>query len=84
MAISPDKQDITITVNVTEGERFVVAGVKLEGNYLEREDEFKSLVSIRAGEPYNADQVSQNHQGVFGPLRPFWVCIFACRGGAGN
>ncbi|MDD2546592.1 MAG: outer membrane protein assembly factor BamA [Burkholderiaceae bacterium] len=59
VAISPDKQDISIAVNVTEGERFVVAGVKLEGNYLDREDEFKSLVTIRPGEPYNADQVAQ-------------------------
>ena len=72
VAISPDKQDITITVNVTEGERFVVSSVKLEGNYLERDEEFKSLVTIRAGEPYNADQVAETtkafseHFGNFG------------------
>ncbi|WP_042423868.1 outer membrane protein assembly factor BamA [Comamonas granuli] len=72
VAISPDKQDISITVNVTEGERFVVSGVKLEGNFLEREDEFKSLVTIRPGEPYNADQVAETtkafaeHFGNFG------------------
>jgi len=59
VAISPNKQDITITVNVTEGERFVVSGVKLEGNYLGKEEDFKSLVRIRAGEPYNADQVAE-------------------------
>lgn len=59
VAISPDKQDISITVNVTEGERFVVSGIKLEGNYLAKEDEFKSLVVIRAGEPYNADKVAE-------------------------
>lgn len=72
VAISPDKQDISITVNVTEGERFVVSSVKLEGNFLEREDEFKSLVTIRPGEPYNADQVAEttkafaDHFGNFG------------------
>jgi outer membrane protein insertion porin family len=58
VAISPNKQDITITVNVTEGQRYVVTGVKLEGNYLGKEDEFKSLVQIRPGEPYNADRVT--------------------------
>ncbi len=58
VAISPNKQDITITVNVTEGERYVVTGVKLEGNYLGRDDEFKSLITIKPGEPYNADQVA--------------------------
>ncbi|GKT23122.1 outer membrane protein assembly factor BamA [Acidovorax sp. SUPP3334] len=59
VAISPDKQDITITVNVTEGQRYVVSGVKIEGNYLDRDDEFKSLITIQPGEPYNADKVAE-------------------------
>ncbi|HZY18194.1 MAG TPA: outer membrane protein assembly factor BamA [Ramlibacter sp.] len=59
VAISPNKQDISITINVTEGERFVVSGVRLEGNYLGREEEFKSLIRINAGEAYNADQVAE-------------------------
>jgi outer membrane protein insertion porin family len=59
VAISPNRQDISITVNVTEGQRYVVSSVKLEGNYLGKDDEFKSLVTIRAGEPYNADRVAE-------------------------
>ena len=59
VAISPDKESISVTVNVTEGERYVVSGVQLEGNFLEREDEFKSLVKIVPGEPYNADHVAE-------------------------
>lgn len=59
VAISPNKQDISVTININEGERFIVSGVKLEGNFLEREEEFKSLVTIKPGEAYNADQVAQ-------------------------
>ena len=59
VSISPDKQDITITVNVTEGERFVVTGVKLDGNYLGKDEEFKTLVKIQPGEAYNADRVTE-------------------------
>ena len=59
VAISPNKQDIAVTINITEGERFVVSGVKLEGNYLSKESEFKSLVKIRPGQAYNADEVAQ-------------------------
>ncbi len=59
VAISPDKQDITITVNVTEGERYVVSSVRLDGNYLGKEEEFKSLVTIEPGQAYNADKVAQ-------------------------
>ncbi|HUR87486.1 MAG TPA: outer membrane protein assembly factor BamA [Ramlibacter sp.] len=58
VAISPNKEDITITINVTEGQRYVVSSVKLEGNYLGKEEEFKTLVTIKPGEPYNADQVT--------------------------
>lgn len=72
VAISPDKQDVTITLNVTEGARFVVSGVKLEGNFLNKEDEFKSLVTIKPGEAFNADTVAAttkaftDYFGVFG------------------
>ncbi len=59
VAISANKQDISVTINVTEGERFVVAGVKLEGNYLNRENEFKSQIKIKPGEAYNAEEVAQ-------------------------
>lgn len=72
VAMSPNKQDMSITLNVTEGERFVVSSVKLEGNYLEKEDEFKALVKIVPGEPYNAEKVAEttkafnDHFGKFG------------------
>ncbi|MBI1623477.1 outer membrane protein assembly factor BamA [Comamonas suwonensis] len=59
VAISPDKQSIGLTVNVHEGDQYVVSGVKLDGNFLDRDDEFKSLVKIKPGEPYNADQVAE-------------------------
>ena len=58
VAISPDKQDITLTINITEGEQYVVSDVKLEGNFLNRDGEFKTLVAVRPGEPYNAEQVA--------------------------
>ena len=64
VAISPDKQGIAVTVNVTEGERFVVSSVKLEGNYLDKEEEFKSLVTIQPGEAYNADRVAETTKAV--------------------
>lgn len=59
VAMSPDKQDMAITINVTEGERFVVSGVKLEGNYLDKDDEFKALVKIGVGKAYNAETVAE-------------------------
>ena len=58
VTISPDKQDIAITVNIREGQPYLVTGVRLEGDYLGKEDQFKSLVTIRPGEPYRAEAVA--------------------------
>ena len=59
VAILPNKTDIAININITEGERFVVSGIKLEGNFLGKEEEFKSLVTIRPGQAFNADEVAK-------------------------
>ena len=64
VAISPDKESIGITINITEGERFVVSGVGIEGNLLGKDDEFKSLISIKPGEAYNADQVAETTKAI--------------------
>jgi outer membrane protein insertion porin family len=58
VAITPDKEGISITINVKEGLSYVVTGVTLEGDYLARDDEFKALVKIRPGEPYKAEEVA--------------------------
>lgn len=59
VALTPDKESVSVTINVNEGARFVVSGVKLEGNYLGKNDEFASLVKVVAGQPYNSETVSQ-------------------------
>jgi outer membrane protein insertion porin family len=59
VAIAPGKDEMSITINVTEGQRYVVSGVQLEGDYLGKEEEFKSLIKIRAGQAYNAEDVTE-------------------------
>lgn len=59
VTISPDKQDIAITITVDEGQPYTVTGVELEGDYLGKDDEFKSLVRIRPGQAYRAEDVAE-------------------------
>ncbi len=59
VALSPNKEDMALTINITEGKRYVVSEVKLEGDYLAKDDDFKSLITVVAGEPYNADKVNE-------------------------
>ena len=58
IAISPDKQDISITINIKEGQPYTVTAVTLQGQYLSKEDEFKELVTIKPGQIYRAEEVA--------------------------
>jgi len=72
VTISPDKQEISISITVKEGQPYTVTSVSLEGDYLGKEDDFKSLVRIKPGEPYRATDVAEttrlfnDHYGSFG------------------
>ncbi len=59
VSISPDKQDISIAIHITEGQPYTVTAVKIEGDYLGKEEDFKTLVTIRPGEPYGAEAVAE-------------------------
>lgn len=59
VTISPDKQDISITINVREGQPYTVTGVRLEGDLLGKEDEFRALVKVKPGEPYRSEDVAE-------------------------
>ncbi len=58
VTISPDKQDISVTITIREGQVYTVTGVRLDGNFLGREDEFRALVSVVPGRPYRGDDVA--------------------------
>ena len=59
VTISPDKQDISITISVREGQPYTVTAVRLQGDYLGKEEDFKTLVRIRPGQPYRAEDVAE-------------------------
>jgi outer membrane protein insertion porin family len=58
VTISPDKQDIAITLTLKEGQLYTVTAVRLAGDYLGKEEEFKQLIGVQAGEPYRAAAVT--------------------------
>lgn len=54
VTISPDKQDISITITVSEGQPYTVTAVHLAGDFLGKDEEFRQLVRIKPGQPYRA------------------------------
>jgi len=59
VSISPDKQDIYITLNLNEGERYSVASVKLAGDLQLPEEELLKLVTLRPGGLFSRARVTE-------------------------
>jgi outer membrane protein insertion porin family len=64
VSISPDKQDIFITVNITEGERYSVSSVKLAGQLLLPEAELTKLVKIVPGEVFSREKMAETTKAI--------------------
>ncbi|HEX8987803.1 MAG TPA: outer membrane protein assembly factor BamA [Rhodocyclaceae bacterium] len=64
VSISPDKQDIYITVSVTEGERYTLSTVKLAGELTLPEEELTKLVSVKPGETYSREKMTETTKAI--------------------
>jgi outer membrane protein insertion porin family len=64
VSITPDKRDIYITVNVTEGEVYTVTDVKLGGDLLLPEAELRKLVTVKPGEPFSREKLNDSTKAI--------------------
>jgi outer membrane protein insertion porin family len=64
VSISPDKQDVYITANINEGERYQVSSVKLAGDFTLSEDELKKLVTVNAGDVFSRDRLNASTKAI--------------------
>ena len=62
VTITPDKKDIYITINITEGELYKVSEVKLGGDLTLSENELLELILIKAGELFSRKKVTETTQ----------------------
>ena len=60
MSITPDKRDIYIVINVTEGDKYTVSSVKLGGDLLLPEPELMRLITIKPGEPFSREKLAES------------------------
>ena len=56
--MTPDKKGLYITINISEGEQYKVAGINLKGDLLGHDADMKKLVAITPGELYSAADVT--------------------------
>jgi outer membrane protein insertion porin family len=60
VTITPDKQDIYVTVNLIEGRKYTVTDVKLGGKLIFPETELRKLISIKAGDVFSRQEVTDS------------------------
>ncbi len=53
VAISPDKKDIFITINIHEGERYTISTIKLVGDMVVPEAQLRNFVIAKPGSSFN-------------------------------
>jgi outer membrane protein insertion porin family len=64
VSISPDKQDVFITINVIEGERYQVSSVKLAGDFTIPEEEIRKLVLVKPGDVFSRERLNESTKAV--------------------
>jgi len=64
VSISPDKQDIYVTINITEGESYKVREVKMVGNFIVAEEEIRKLVPIAVNDIFSRKKTSESRTNI--------------------
>jgi outer membrane protein insertion porin family len=62
VAISPEKSDIFITVNITEGEVYKIGSVKLAGNTVVPEAQLQRLLLVAPGQTYSQKTITATQE----------------------
>lgn len=82
VALSPDKETVYITVNVTEGEPFTISEVGLAGDPILPEEEIQSLITLSAEETFSQLEVTQSEQAIIERLTDAGYSAAAVSGSA--
>lgn len=64
VSISPDKERIYITINITEGEKYHIAGYSLAGKMVGEEEKIKSAVTLEPGTPFSRNKITKITQSI--------------------
>ncbi len=62
VAISPNRKDIYVTINVHEGERYTISDIKLVGDMVVPEEQLQGFVLARPGSIFNLRLLTQSSE----------------------
>ncbi|MFY8297976.1 outer membrane protein assembly factor BamA [Pseudoalteromonas sp. SS15] len=62
VSVSPERESVYVTANITEGEKYTVKGFDFIGDLLGREELLKSIIPLKSGELYNGSVVTASEE----------------------
>jgi outer membrane protein insertion porin family len=64
VSITPDKEQIYITINITEGPKYTISDVRLAGELLLPEAELNRLILVHPGDLYSREKLTQSTKAI--------------------
>ena len=65
VSITPDKDDVYITINISEGPKYKVSDVKLAGDLQQvPESELQTLIKIKKDDIFNREKITESTKGI--------------------
>ena len=59
VTISPDRKDISLSINIFEGNQFTISGIAVAGEMVVDAEELRALITFRDGEVFSRKKVNQ-------------------------
>jgi outer membrane protein insertion porin family len=64
VSITPDKKDIYVTINVSEGEKYTVGDVQLTGDLVINKAVLEQLISTRSGDTFSRKLMTESQKAI--------------------
>jgi outer membrane protein insertion porin family len=64
VSIDPDREGVYVTLTIKEGERFTVKDVKLGGNTLGRDEQFRKLFKLQPGDTFSGEKLTETTKAI--------------------
>jgi outer membrane protein insertion porin family len=64
VTISPDKQDIFISISIAEGPKYTVSDIKVAGEFLIPEEEIRKLITVKAGDVFSRTRIAESTKNI--------------------
>jgi len=64
VAITPDRRDIYITINISEGETYTVSEVSLAGQLLVPREELETLIQLKRGDVFSREKLAASTKAI--------------------